>query len=299
MKPHSKEQNIGDARRILRLLITPQVLPLVILGGLVLFIYGEALGYAFFHGKINPSQSHATVVPFVSLLMIWLKRDQAPSSFDKSSPLGWPLLVFAFALHGLGILAEEQRLSLLSLVAILFAYVILVGGFSLARFLFVPILFLMFLIPYGHIEEGMSRFLRLVATRLGTGLALWTGVDAQVQGTVVWVSGSKLQIAAPCSGLRSLSTLLALAVVFIHLTEPSLLGKGILLLAAVPIAVLGNAVRLGLVLCSADSFGVDLAVKVHDYSGLFVFAFAFSCLLGLGRLLEWIRSRRNTGSSAP
>ena len=294
MESKEKEKEIFLPREILSL----QNLPLWLLGGFFVLLYWGSLRYAFVHGRINPSQSHASVVPLVSILMVWLKRGEWPDGWGEGTRLGYLLLFFSFLLHGLGILAEEPRLSLLSMVLALFAYALLLGGLRLACFLLVPILFFLFLIPYGHVEEALSRFLRLMATRLGTTLALWTGVQAEINGTEVAIAGSRLQIAAPCSGLRSLSTLLALAVVFSHLTEPSMAGKTILVLASIPIAVVGNAIRLGLVLSAAESFGTAFAMKLHDYSGFLVFIFAFSCLLGIGRCLEWVRTQTDTGSFA-
>jgi len=291
-----KERKEEEKRDLLREVLSPHAAPLWLLAGLFVFLYWGPLRYAFFHGRINPSQSHASVVPLVSILMVWLKRDEWPKGWGEGTRLGYLILLFSFLLHGLGILAEEPRLSLLSMVLALFAYALLLGGLRLAWFLMVPILFFLFLIPYGHVEEGLSRFLRLMATRFGTTLALWTGVNAEINGTEVTIAGSRLQIAAPCSGLRSLSTLLALAVVFAHLMEPSMAGKTILILASLPIAVVGNAIRLGLVLSAAESFGTSFAMKLHDHSGILVFLFAFSCLLGLGRCLEWIRTRTDTGS---
>lgn len=274
-------------------------LPLMALTVLVLYLYRDALGYAFLQGRVNPSQSHVPLVPFVSLWMAWMQRDRIRQALSGGgSAAGWLCLIPALLLHAVGILAEEARISLLSLIAALYGLSLLLGGWRLARILTVPILFLLFLIPYGHLEERISFLLRVLATRSGTAMASWAGVDVQLRGTLVGVSGCQLEIAAPCSGLRSLSSLLALAVVFAHVTEPHPLGKLLLILSAVPLAVIGNAIRLGLVLTAADSFGKDFGMKVHDVSGFLVFGFAFGCLMGIERLFECLRQRKDAGVSA-
>ena len=98
-----------DWRRSARAVLSPGGLSWVALGLSIGLLYREPIGYAFLHGKVNPSQSHATVVPLISILMVWIRRDQIPSSLGKPNLLGIPLLAAAFALHSLGILSEEDN----------------------------------------------------------------------------------------------------------------------------------------------------------------------------------------------
>jgi exosortase len=101
-----------------------------------------------------------------------------------------------------------------------------------------------------------------------------------------------------CSGLRSLISLSALSAAMAYLTQRTILSGVILFLAAVPIAIGANVLRLSMTAVLASLYGEQVAQGfLHQFSGLVVFAFALICLFFIGGLLRWLSRKEDTGSS--
>jgi exosortase len=96
-----------------------------------------------------------------------------------------------------------------------------------------------------------------------------------------------LEVADPCSGIRSLVALVALTSLYGYVTMSRIWKKWVLFLSSIPLAVVGNLARITTVALVAQGFGQDLAMKVyHDYSGYIVFSLAILCMIGLGATLN-------------
>ena len=107
----------------------------------------------------------------------------------------------------------------------------------------------------------------------------------------------------PCSGLRSLIAIAALTAVYAHFMAASLWKKFVLFFSALPLAIIGNVVRVITIAVVAGLLGQDRAMGFyHDYSGYVVFVVAVLLTIAVGRfletysnrrLLDWIRSHKD------
>ncbi len=98
---------------------------------------------------------------------------------------------------------------------------------------------------------------------------------------------SFIAVEAPCSGLRSLVSLLTLGLLFSYAAKISYFKKTVLFLSSVPIALMTNILRILMLAIMNDLYGEKIAMGFfHDFSGYLVFALAFGALIGVLKILE-------------
>jgi len=115
--------------------------------------------------------------------------------------------------------------------------------------------------------------------------ALGAGVYAN--GLEIQVAGCQIIIGIPCSGLRSIISLLMVACVFVYLIRGSVQRKAIILFSALPIAIISNVIRVTLAILIADYFGCDAATTFfHDFSGIFLFVISIIMLIIISKILK-------------
>jgi len=108
-----------------------------------------------------------------------------------------------------------------------------------------------------------------------------------------------VDVANPCSGLRSLLAMTALTSAYAFATQRTLWKKLALFAASIPLAIAGNIVRIVVIGLIAESFGEKVAVGlIHEYSGYVVFIVAIALMVSFGSLLNtdlrgWWRGLRD------
>jgi exosortase len=137
-----------------------------------------------------------------------------------------------------------------------------------------------------YLMNTVSYGLKEITMRLSTTTAEGLGAQFQRNGMTLYLASGELRIENPCSGLRSLLALLATAAAFAWFQPGAWWRKAALFLAGVPIAVLGNAVRITLLIVVGHYTSVaQVSGKLHDWSGYVIYAAALGVLLLMRRLL--------------
>jgi len=234
----------------------------------------------------NDYYSHGVLVPIISVFFAWRLLPQIER---KPNNLGLFLLIAALAVYLVALFQRAYFIAALGMIA-LFAGLIwyLWGSEALKRMAF-PLAFLVFMVPLPFVEAG-SLPLSLLTGQLSTKAVQLLGMDATVQGAAVTLPHANLVVGAQCSGLRSSVALFTLVAVFAYVVEGPWYSKLLIVLSAIPIAILGNILRVSSLLWVADRWGVAAGFTYyHDYSGIFFFLFAFLCLI----LLAWLLKCRN------
>jgi exosortase len=152
-----------------------------------------------------------------------------------------------------------------------------------------PLGFLVFMFPLPSAALGAISFpMKIFATESGARMAELFGVPVVREGFQLHFPSSSLLIGNPCSGLRSLIALMALGSLYAYVAGGPMWKRAALFLLAIPIAILANIARVGMLVFAVYHFGSDVARgPLHDASGFLVFFVALSLLMGAGRLLEW------------
>jgi exosortase len=145
------------------------------------------------------------------------------------------------------------------------------------------------MVPMEFLDGSFGVPLRIIASKWAAGILDIIGFQVVRIGTQIdMVDIFSFDVAAPCSGLKSLVSLTALGFAFAYLTQAKIWKRSVLILAAIPIAIMANVLRVVMIGLVAATLGPDQALGFfHMFSGFFLFTFALIALTGLGRLLSW------------
>lgn len=243
-----------------------------------------------------PDYSHGFLVPLFSLFLVWDKRRVLNSTPIRQSWAGLSLIIVSIAVLILGVYGVDLFTSRVSFVMLLGGLIWTFFGSRMLRELRFPLLVLLLAIPFPEIIFNKITFpLQLLASRLASDILPLIGVPTLQEGNVIQLPIMKLEVAEACSGIRSLMSLFTLAIFYGYFLEKSTSRRVILALAAIPIAVAANAIRIvGTGLC-VQYWDPDKALGFfHEFSGWVIFVVSLVFLYLVHRLMSLIPHRRQT-----
>jgi exosortase len=260
----------------------------LVLGILLALLYGRIVRDMALVWWDDPNYSHGFLVPLFSVFVVWQDRAALAALESRGSLAGLGVLAAGLALLVLGVLGAENFLSGASFVVVLAGLVLFHLGGEWLRALAFPISFLLFMIPLPAILfNAIALPLQGMAAENATRVIETLGIPVLRDGNVIRLSHTTLGVTEACSGIRSLVSLLALAVVWASLFAPRAWQRFVLVASAVPITIVANAGRIVLTALLAEWLGVEWAQGFfHGFSGWIIFLVAFACLLGLDALLR-------------
>lgn len=230
--------------------------------------------------------SHGYLIPFVSLFVVWYKREEIMAAPKKTCMMGLAVIIAALAIHWLGAKMQQTRLSLMSLILLIWGIPFYFYGWKVARILIFACSYLIFCVPLNFLD-ALAGPLQMIATTLSHSILNGIDIECQRVGTQLISPHFQLNVEAPCSGLRSLLAMTALTAVYAYFTQKSFVKKWALFLFSIPIAVAGNIGRIISIavvsITAGQQFGAGLH---HDWSGYVLFAVAISLMVGFGKLLN-------------
>lgn len=146
-------------------------------------------------------------------------------------------------------------------------------GPDVFRIMAFPILFLLFMIPIPVSIIGLvSLPLQRLATDISAIVIKIASIPVYQEGNMLYFAQTRLEVAEACSGLHSMSAMLMLATIFVYTYRMTTAGAVILLLLAVPIAMIANIARVTGTGILAHFYGARVARGfLHDFSGIAVF----------------------------
>lgn len=237
--------------------------------------------------ETNDNYSHGPLVPLAAAFLIWRRRHALAALPARPSAAGLAVVAAGCAMQVLGLRADVFALQGWSALVTLAGLTLAFLGPAITRALAFPLAFLAFMLPFPpFVVNPLSYGLKELTVRLSTAAAEMLGATLQRSGMTLHLLTGELRMENPCSGLRSLVALLATGALFAHLQPGGRWRRAVMLLAAVPIAMLGNAVRTTLLILIAHYRDVA-AVEgpLHDASGVLVYAVALLAMLGLRAVL--------------
>jgi exosortase len=239
----------------------------------------------------DPNYSHGFLVPGLSAYFVWDRRQILAGLRPQPHWGGLVLLGFGLGMLLLGHLGAELFLMRSSMVVVLTALVWYLLGRHYVHALAFPLAFLLFMIPLPAIFlNTITLPLQLLATQVSTFALQLVHLPVYREGNIIYLPHATLEVAEACSGLRSLVSLLALAVVLAYITQRRLSTRWLLVLSALPIALVANAFRIWATGVLAYRYGTQAAEGFyHTFAGWLVFVVALGLLLGEGGLLALLR----------
>lgn len=224
-------------------------------------------------------------VPLFSIYVAWTERRKIRDSLGAPSWAGLFATLPFLAIGFLGVRGVQLRFEIVAFVGLLVAVPWAFFGKETAKAVLFPALFLLFCIPLATFLDVVTVHLRLFASSTAFAVARGVGADIVQRGTMVGAADGSfaIDVADPCSGLRSLFALMALTAGYAYFNQPTWLRRGLLFAASVPIAILGNVMRILTIVLVANFASSDFATGFyHDYSGFVVFAVAILLMVAAG-----------------
>ncbi len=280
----------------------------------LVFAYATVLRKLGFDWWTDQNYSHGLLIPFVIAYILWTNRQRFKQ--ERANPsVFWGTTAVLLALFALwaGTAGAELYTQRMSLVLIIAGIVVYFCGFRLLRLTLVPLVLLILAIPIPIIVFNKIAFpLQIFASQCAVWSMRLFDISVLRAGNVIELlpRGSletrKLEVVEACSGIRSLMTLLTLSVVFAYLTHPGDVDDGggpgphgpwwrsygfwrstTLIAAAVPIAILTNALRVSGTGVLAHYYGTGVADGFfHSFSGWVIYISAALLMFAVAWALD-------------
>lgn len=235
-------------------------------------------------------------VPFIVAWMVywlWPRLRELPV---RGSSQGFAVLGAGLAFYLLGFLAENYYIGVVSMQLVYAGLIVLFLGWNFMRALYFPWAFLLFMWPYGFFEDVAFQ-LRLIMSSLSHHVLSLMGVANNLNGTAIisppgHAPAFAIDIADPCSGIHGLFALVMMAALAAFFLYRRTWQRAVIVLASLPLVILGNLVRIVMLTLATIHFGEKFALGVNDHpswfhegAGYVVYLVNFSALLGLGWVL--------------
>jgi exosortase len=233
--------------------------------------------------------AHGNLMPFVVLALFWWKREDLARVTPRAWWPGLFGLAGAMGLHVLGFAAQQPQVSVVAMFAGIYALMATVWGWRLAIAAFFPFVMFVFCVPLSGVAEPLTVPLRGVSADVAV------FVSRDLLGIPILQVGVQLvdphgrytyEVAAACSGMRSVITLLALTTAYGWVNFDAWWKRGFVISLAIPLALMGNVFRLVSIVIAAEAFGQEAGAFVHDWFGFVTFAMALGVLMLVGHWLS-------------
>ncbi len=244
--------------------------------------------------NLQPEYSHGILIPIVSLILIWRERDALTRIPFTGSWSGIVLVLLGVVMWYVAELSTIYVIGQYAFLLVLYGLVLALVGPAGFRHLRMPLLILIFMIPLpAFFSNTLSLKLQLLSSAIGVDLIRLFGISVYLDGNVIDLGTYKLQVVEACDGLRYLFPLMTLAFIVAYLFRAPFWKRTVLFLASIPIAILMNSLRIGLIGVTVEHWGAKAAEGVlHDFEGWVVFMISTIALLGLAAVLTRIGGSR-------
>ncbi|HUB66717.1 MAG TPA: exosortase/archaeosortase family protein [Candidatus Methylacidiphilales bacterium] len=213
------------------------------------------------------------LVPPLTLFLVWWLWPKLREAPVRGHASGYALLGAGLLIYLGGYMAENYYIGVVSMELVYAGIIVLFLGWEMMRLVAFPWAFLLFMWPYGFLED-IAFQLRLLMSDLSHHTLGLIGVANILNGTsILSPSGTgtpfAIDIADPCSGIRSFSALLMIASLYAFLSFDHLWQKILVILAAIPFVIIGNLVRIVMLTLGTIHFGSAFALGVNDHPSWF------------------------------
>jgi exosortase len=256
----------------------------------VVWLYSDTLSSLVRQRASDDKYSHGFLIIPLALYFAWERRQQLASAESRPHWAGLAVVIASLLVFAAGVLSVELFLTRISLVGVVVGTILFVWGPAHVRYLAFPLALLPLMVPLPEIVFNQIAFpLQLVASRFGESALIAAGIPVLREGNVLELPNITLAVAEACSGIRSLITLITLAVVQAYFAESRTLARIVIVASAVPIAIFANAVRVAGTGLASHWFGPAAAEGFfHGFSGWLVFGVACVGLLVVQRIVRRI-----------
>ncbi len=236
-----------------------------------------------------PEYSHAPLIPVLSGLLFLRQLKDYP---ERPGPIGdrWvgvAVVALALVFGALARLANIDDMAAYALILWVGGILLISFGWSTGKHFWPPVLHLVYMLPLPDtLYYKMSTWLQLISSELGVWMLGLLSVPVFLDGNIIDLGVTKLHVAEACSGLRYLFPILSFSYIFAILYKGPMWHKAILLIAAAPITVIMNSVRIAIAGTVVNYYGLDwLDGFTHFFEGWVIFVACVLLLFVLARIM--------------
>ena len=270
--------------------------------GVWLFLLGVAalIGFIFSHGLtvmvswwMQPAYSYGYLIPFITLFLVWQKKDRLERMPFDGSWWGIVVVVLGVLLFFAGELSTLLNVIQYAFFIVTLGTILAIVGWKAFRVIWVPLTILLFMIPLPNfLFFNLTQQLQLISSQIGVWVIRAFNVPVFLQGNVIDLGVFKLQVARACSGLRYLFPLMTLGYIAAYFFKAPLWKRVLVFLSSMPITVLMNSFRIGMIGVLVNYWGISMAQGfLHAFEGWVVF---MACI-GIIVAEMWILSHIGKG----
>lgn len=248
---------------------------------------------------------HCYLVPVGAIAMIYFSRKHLVTLPMQGSWIGLPVLLLGLFAYWIGFRADNVYIGYGSFQIILAGLILWLMGLKWMGALFYPWAFLVFLFPLTFLDNLVAFPLRMVMSEASVTVLNLVGISCIKSGTAILSAPDALaglragqafsvDVADPCSGIRSLFALMMVSAIYGYFTQTKLWKRGILFLCSMPLAVLGNLARIIMLTIGTIVLGPEIAIgslehptTFHMVAGFLVFIVALAGMVGVGWCLDY------------
>jgi len=259
---------------------------LLILGALLLavlmatLISPESLDFML-QSWTREEYSHSYLIPVVALGLIWQKLPELGLHHLKPGWVGVLLILLMCGVLLLGELSALYTIVNYAYVAILISLVVTTLGWRPTMIVAAPLCYLLFMVPLPNfLYFNLSQSLQLISSDIGVWVIRLFGISVFLEGNVIDLGVYKLQVVEACSGLRYLFPLASFGFLIAYLFKAPLWQRALVFASTLPITVLMNSFRIGVIGVLVENWGIGMADGfLHYFEGWIIFIACLGVLL--------------------
>lgn len=239
----------------------------------------------------EPQYQHGFFIPVMAAFLgAFFLSDRIKSGKAESDNWGLAWICAGVILHILGVYIFVEFADCLGLLCCITGGILLIWGQRLTAGVWPAILFLVFMFPLPfRFERMLSAPLQLYGAEQAAWYIQMFGIPAVAKGSMILMGEHKLGVAEACSGMRMLTVFFAISMAAIIIERRSLWENIVILLSAIPIAIICNVARIVATALAYTYVGEEMADRVfHDVSGYLMMPVAILMLFLLLKLLDWL-----------
>jgi exosortase len=261
-----------------------------------IWLYGPTIGKLAYDWWTNPDYSHGLIVMPLALALVWSRRRELADTTANPSAFGLAGVAGALLLLILGTLGAELFLTRASLLTFIAGTIVFLYGWRHLRLVAFPLVLLALTIPIPAIViSRLTLSLQFCASALAEAILNLCRIPVLREGNVLVLPNATLQVAEACSGIRSLTALVTLALVVARFSSWNWFARALIIASAIPIAVVVNGLRVAAAAVGARWFGAA-AVEgtVHEMLGWVMFLVAFAMMALVARTVNRVSPERRS-----
>ncbi len=242
----------------------------------------------------RPEYSHGPIIPLIAgFLMLREFRDKPLITDDRSRIPEFALLLIGLFVGLVGNLTQIPYLITYGFIAVIAAFVLVVTGLRQGLRVSPALIYLLFMLPLPNFMYWkLSTTLQLISSRLGVDFIQLLGIPVYLQGNIIDLGVYKLQVAEACSGLNYLFPLMSFGFLVAILYKGPFWHKVVLFLTTIPITVLMNSFRIGVIGILVNQYGIEQAEGfLHFFEGWIIFVACIAILYAEAIILQQLTKK--------